>query len=746
MSVNNKETVDFAEGIIREKFFYYLDRQAWYMITPEVYGEANDLHAEFLGFEPEDFVNTNVRELFPAKNIDDFVADNEYVFTSKQDNTVDYMMENHEGEEKILKIYRRPVFDEKENVKSVLCIADDVTEWRRAEKNLYEKEELFQSIISTLPDLLLVLDEDGRYLRLWTGNHEILYAPRNQLLGQKIEEVLPEKVAAKIMKNLQQALKSVSMQIFEYTLDVPAGTKNFEARLKAAGRDRAVMVVRDITDRVKAHNKIKELHNFAVQLGTEKNEEDIYKKTVDAAERILEFDVCSLDIVEDDMLVVKATSSGVPEGGSKSEKLSESGIAGIVYKTQETHIAANINNEPEAKPVDSKYKSAITVPVGDFGVFQAVSTEEGKFGQEDLQMTELLVSHTATALKRLEAEKEIRYLGFHDELTDLYNRKYIEEELERLDTSRQLPLSIITGDVNSLKLVNDAFGHNKGDELLQLMAEILQNSCREEDIIGRFGGDEFIIILPDTDSKSAEQIKERILKNCREVGKKEIIPVSIAIGIATKRKPEEEIGEVLKRADANMYEHKMRQGDKTREIIFDKLLAKLGEERYESLEHCKRVKKLAEQLALELGWKGKRVEYLSEAAYLHDIGLITIDKEILERKRVLKLKEWERVKKHPEIGYRIVRSSEELDNIAPLILHHHERWDGNGYPRGLKGRDIPTGARIIAIVDAYDVMRNKDIYNEKFSRQEAVKELKDCAGTQFDPRIVETFIDEIILN
>ncbi len=744
MSIKKQKNKDAPDNFIREKFFRELNKQAWYMITPEIYGEANDLHADFLGYQVEDFKQAEVEELIPEENVEDFIRDNEVVFTKKQDSTVDQVIKDKQGEDKILQIYRTPIFDENENVVAVLCIAEDMTEWRRAEKNLYEKEELFQSIISTLPDLLLVLDEDGRYLRLWTGNNNILYAPRHELLGEKIEDVLPKQAADKIMENLQQALKSVSLQVFEYSLEVIGGKKHFEARLKAAGRDKVIMVVRDITDRIKAHTKIRELHNIAAELGSVQAESDIYKMTVEAAERILEFDVCSLDIVEEDKLVVKATSSGVPEGGSKTASLSDSGIAGIVYKTQETHITPDINNEPEAKPVDSKYKSALTVPVGEFGVFQAVATKKDKFGQKDLQMAELLISHTTTALKRLEAEKEIRYLGFHDKLTGLYNRKYIEEELERLDTPRQLPLSVITGDVNNLKLVNDAFGHDKGDELLKLIADILQDSCREEDIIGRFGGDEFIIILPDTDSQNAENIKQRILKNCRKTEKTEKIPVSIAVGIATKVDVEEDIGEVLKKADARMYEHKVRQGDKTREIIFDKLLQRLGEKRYESLAHCRNVRELAEKLAKKLGWEEKRIDYLREAAYIHDIGLITVENKILDQPRVLKLKEWKRIKKHAEIGYRIARSSDELSRIAPLILHHHERWDGKGYPRGLNGRDIPAGARIIAIADAYDVMLNNDIYKEKFTRAEAIKELKFCAGTQFDPDMVELFVREVI--
>jgi len=736
---------ELSESYLRENFFTRLDKQAWYMLSPEIYGECNRAHARFLGRDEEEIKKSPVEEVMQEEYAEKFIADNKYVFASGEDSSVDQVMENARGEERILQIVRRPVFyDNQSGVKAVMGLAEDITDWREAERNLYEKEELFQSIISTLPDLLLVLDDEGKYLKIWTGNRDILFAPRSQLLGQKIDEVLPRDPAEKIMENLDRALESVSMQIFEYSLEVNAGERHFEARIKAAGRDRAVMVARDITDRKRAHNKIKELHNIAVEMGSSQTEEGIYQHTVRAAERILEFDVCSLDIAEDDMLVVKATSSGVPEGGSVSQKIAESGIAGMVYRTGEPHLSDDIQEEPDAAPVDSSYLSALTVPIDDYGVFQAVSSERGKFDREDLQMAELLISHTSTALKRLEAEKEIRYLGFHDELTGLYNRKYIEEELDRLDTPRQLPISVITGDIDSLKLVNDAFGHKKGDSLLQKVGEILQKTCREEDIVGRYGGDEFIIVLPRTDRKDAENIRERIKINCKKAEQNSSIPVSISLGVASKEEAEEEIDEVINRADGDMYENKVRGGDMTRTIIFDNLLERLGSKNYETLQHCRSVMILARKLALELGWQGDRLEKLKEAAYLHDIGMISLDDDILNKKGSLTAGEWKKIKRHPEIGYRIARSSDELAPIAPAILHHHERWDGSGYPRGLSGGDIPLEARIIAITDAFNVMTHKDTYRANISREEAVEELRNCAGGQFDPELVEVFVEEVI--
>ena len=723
-------------------FFQELDFHAWYHDEIDTYQEVNNIHADFFGLMPKSIKNKTVEEIFMrTKEAESFIADNRVVFETGKKLTVEQSITDQHGKRHILKIKRQPVFSENKDVKGVLCLGEDITEQRKAEKGLYEREELFQSIIATLPDILLFLDENGRYLKIWTGQNENLYDSRERLLGKKIEEVLPEKQAEVIMKNLSEALKDVEIKVFEYELEVLGGNKWFEARMIAAGSDRAVMVVRDISDRVMAQNKIEELHNVAIRLASANNEEVVYELTVEAAERILEFDVCTLDLVEDDMFKVKMTSSGVPDGGSVSGPIE--GIGGKVYKNQESHITRDVREEELANPVKSEYRSAITVPIEEYGIFQVISTEVEKFDKNDLKLTELLVSHTATAIKRFRAEKEIRYLGFHDKLTGLYNRMFVEEELKRLDSERQLPLSIIAGDVNSLKLVNDAFGHKAGDELLKKIAAILKESCRKEDIIGRFGGDEFTIILPDTSSKEAKNILKRIKINCQNEDSS-IIPVSIALGLATKKSENEDINEVLKNADTNMYENKIKESEEVKNIVLDTLMGKLGEKEFETELHCERLKKMAVEIGEELKFNSNEMEKLEKAAYLHDIGMISTPEKILNKKAKLTDEEWDEIKKHPETGYRIARSSDKLTDIANIILHHHERWDGNGYPRGISREEIPIQARIISVIDAFDVMVNKSLYEEPFTKDEAIAELYDNAGIQFDPEIVDIFINKIL--
>jgi diguanylate cyclase (GGDEF)-like protein/PAS domain S-box-containing protein len=336
-------------------------------------------------------------------------------------------------------------------------------------------------------------------------------------------------------------------------------------------------------------------------------------------------------------------------------------------------------------------------------------------------------------------EDRIRFLSFHDRLTGLYNRVYFEEELKRLDTERQLPISVIMGDVNSLKLVNDVFGHQEGDKLLTRVAAILRECCRKEDVIARLGGDEFGIFLPRTGNEETMGIVERIKLACRQASQDPVKP-SIALGAVTKEEPSRDIQKILKKAEESMYRSKLLESKSVRESIIFSLRRTLFEKSHESEEHAYRLRELAWQLGRALGLSNGELDELGLLAILHDIGKIAIPEGIIIKPGDLSPEEWAMIWRHPETGYRIAGSSPELAPIAEAILAHHEWWDGNGYPRGLKGQQIPLHSRIIAIVEAYDVMTHGQPYKKAVSREEALQELQEKAGIQFDPQLTDRFI------
>jgi|GEM_PF-6139158 len=344
-----------------------------------------------------------------------------------------------------------------------------------------------------------------------------------------------------------------------------------------------------------------------------------------------------------------------------------------------------------------------------------------------------------TELRRIEAENE--YKSYYDLLTNTYNRRYCEEYLNSLELSVELPLSVIFGDVDGLKFANDVFGHFAGDQLIVSTVDILRLFVGTN-VIGRWGGDEFLIILPNT---SEEETKKIITDIDNHVAKLhgEMRP-SISLGYAIKSDDKVTVNQLIKNAESSMYMNKLSNSDKHKQYIVDSIIKKLYDTSDENERHASRLRDLAGKLAEEIDLDKSAVDNIKLAAYLHDIGKIGIEKEILDKTEKLTDEEIEKVKRHPEIGYRIVRASASLSKIDDLILSHHEFFDGSGYPRGLSGDDIPLGARIITIVDAYDAMTGNRKYREKVSNKDAIKELQELSGIQFDPDLVIAFVNKVL--
>lgn len=339
-----------------------------------------------------------------------------------------------------------------------------------------------------------------------------------------------------------------------------------------------------------------------------------------------------------------------------------------------------------------------------------------------------------------EHQDEILYLSRHDHLTGLFNRRFMEEEMKNLDETCQLPLAIIMGDVNGLKITNDVFGHEAGDMLLQIAARTIRENCRQEDIIVRWGGDEFLIMLPRTTQDTAERVIQRIKEGCLAYSEG-TVQLSVSFGCAVKTKEEDNLQLILKEAEEWMYHQKLMEGKSYRNTIINILLTTLFEKSMETEEHAERLKDYCNLVGSKLKCSDKELQELTLLAILHDIGKIGIRESILQKPGPLTPEEWEEMRKHPEIGYRIAQNTPELANVAEHILSHHERWDGKGYPRSLTRDEIPLVCRILAVADAYDAMTSDRFYRKAMSEKAALTELKNNAGTQFDPLVVSTFLE-----
>ena len=345
------------------------------------------------------------------------------------------------------------------------------------------------------------------------------------------------------------------------------------------------------------------------------------------------------------------------------------------------------------------------------------------------------------------AEEDLVHLGYHDSLTGLYNRAFFEEELKRIKADRQKPLCVIIGDINGVKLINDSFGHETGDKTIIEVAKIIKSSSNEENNVFRIGGDEFCIILPDSNEKQANNICQLIYKKCRNENEKSPdnpLFLSISLGYSLRKTPEDKVESMIKEAEAMMYRHKLLETRSLRSSIVSSIMSTLKDRYIDSNAHSERMKKYCRAIGEHLGLSEALQDNLQLLAMLHDIGKISISDAIINKNAKLTKEEMDEIKRHCEFGYLITQATTEFQQISEFILAHHEKWDGTGYPRQLKGEEIPILSRIISVVDSYDAMTNHRPYRQTMTEEHAAKEIIRCSATQFDPQIVRVFTEKVL--
>lgn len=339
-------------------------------------------------------------------------------------------------------------------------------------------------------------------------------------------------------------------------------------------------------------------------------------------------------------------------------------------------------------------------------------------------------------------QQEIAYLGYHDTLTGLRNRAFFDEQLVTINSSEKLPVTVIIGDVNGLKMTNDAFGHAMGDRLLKEMANTVKAACREGDIVARWGGDEFIVLLEKADEKAAEEICKKIKAACSTVNM-DCIDFSISLGYETKHKPEEDIESIIKKAEDYMYRKKSMESLSMRGNTINTILSTLHEKSPGERQHSNRVSELCRDIGTTLNMTERELTELCISGLMHDIGKIAVNESILNKKGKLTVEEYDEMKRHPEVGYRILHASSNMTYISKYVLAHHERLDGRGYPNKLSADEIPFQSKILAAADAYDAMTSDRPYRKAMPTEDAIAEMRRNIGTQFDEVVVCALIDSL---
>ena len=339
-------------------------------------------------------------------------------------------------------------------------------------------------------------------------------------------------------------------------------------------------------------------------------------------------------------------------------------------------------------------------------------------------------------------EEKLKMLSETDVLTSLGNRAFFDQKMKMLD--QEADYHVYSLDVDGLKIINDTFGHDRGDTLLITVAELLKKVTPSEATLARIGGDEFALLVEDLSEEDAHRLNDEILEVFEDYNMRhETRYLSVSLGMARSQVDQSPF-DVLRQADEDMYSQKLHKGQSAKSQIIKTLLATLKTRDYSTKTHGTRMIEHVTRLAKELGLPSSRITHMKTLAEVHDIGKIGIPDAILLKPSELTPKEWKLMKTHPEKGYRIALNSPELAAISEYILKHHEHYDGSGYPLGIKAEDIPIESRILLVCDAYDAMISDRHYRQAMSADEAIAELLEHRGRQFDPNIVEVFIRDVL--
>lgn len=351
-----------------------------------------------------------------------------------------------------------------------------------------------------------------------------------------------------------------------------------------------------------------------------------------------------------------------------------------------------------------------------------------------------IVGVSRDTTERKKAEEKLRYLSETDMLTEVYNRSSFEVKIQEYLKEECLPIGIIMGDINGQKVANDTLGHLIGDRIIKTAANILKQVCKNQGQVFRWGGDEFIMVLPNCNEKKCDAIIKKIQKESAKY-EFEFMQLSIALGDTALNSVDADIYESIKRVEEKVYRTKLLEKKSERSSIINSLKKTLEEKNMESEIHTRRVAEYAYAIGQHLDLNISELDELRLAAELHDIGKIAINEDILLKPGRLTEEEFAEMKLHAEKGYRIINACSELSNVANYVLMHHERWDGKGYPMGISNEEIPLIARIISVADSYDAMTSNRIYRNALGQHDAKKELIKGSGSQFDPNIVPVFLE-----
>jgi len=603
------------------------------------------------------------------------------------------------------------------------CTFSDDTLRIQAEEELFRTLARLRGLLDNSNSQIIVFDDKGNIVEISAAAERLIGLSRKEILGKDMEQLGLSDILKKAMHlsdNPTAAGQIIeSIDVFEH-----GGEKKFyESRLFQIDTNNVNEKLFgylgiDVTARIMAEQALKA-------------SEEKYSSYIENAPY-------AVFVVDENGNYLESNKAATAISGYSSEEILNMNIRDITAAESMNEAIYNFELLLKTGKMSTELKYYHKDGSTRWWTVDAVKISDKRFLGFSIDITD-----------RKQAEANLINLSKHDYLTGVYNRRFFEAELKRMDNEKLLPLSVIVGDINGVKFINDAFGHSAGDKLITETAMILKNCCREGDVLARIGGDEFVIIMPNTDNSAASEVLRKIQAEITEFNTKntsDIYQHSISLGCATKVSINEDIKEIIKIAEGYMYQHKLLEHNSIHSAIVSSIKATMFEKSHETEEHAQRLVSLSKAVGMALDLSQAELDKLVLLASLHDIGKVGIRDDILTKQGELDDMEWEEMKRHPEIGYRIAKTSPDLAPIAEGILCHHEWWDGSGYPQGIRGESIPLISRIVAVVDAYDAMTNDRPYRKALNHETAIKRIKQNAGTQFDPNIVKIFTEIVFDN
>lgn len=592
----------------------------------------------------------------------------------------------------------------------------DISELEATREILTEERIKYSELVEQMNEGLILHNTKEEFIYVNKAAARIFETPANELIGKTIKDFIPERFYPFIDQQTEMRKKNIT-GAYHLKIKTPNNRdKILDVKAKpialehSANEGHIYATFSDITDQYNAQERIRK-------------SEKKYRSLVQSMDKGLA--LC--EVMENDFKIVEINPKFEEIFGYHRKDLLNKPGRRVLKNNYDRFLKAykKINQNPTKNQ------------------FKYFDDQREKFIQ--CSIFKPLSNHFGVLVKDITYEEKIKekieYLTYHDKLTGLYNRAYLEEKMKEI--SNQDTIGIIMGDANALKLINDVYNHDFGDQLLIRISEKLVETIRDNGVVARWGGDEFLIFLPQTQAHQLEKILIQ-LKRTFQGEAINGIPVSLSLGSSIGNIQVNTVSELINTAEEEMYNNKLINSASVKREILSNIFDQLIENNYESFEHIDGMEKYLSKFAEILKLKPTQIVRLINAAKFHDIGKIVVPESIIKKSGPLSPLEWDIVKKHPVSSYRILKSTDEYSFISTIVLHHHEWWNGKGYPGALVGEDIPLLSRILGIVEAYDVMTHDQPYKKKISEEEAIEELKKCSGIQFDPDLVNLFVNQIL--